>query len=121
MCGGPATTEFLILLMAALRAGPVSSRKRGRLVEEEEFSVGSGLHDRAVPVVELQATHQPSTTLTVSHDALLRVMEDTSISEHLTSLRHGNKVAKRSNTVLPWHQGLLPLSSIDCNLLSDAP
>jgi hypothetical protein len=107
MCGDPAATELLILVKTALRAGTVSSRKRGRLVEEEELSVGSGTHDGAVPVVECQAAHEPSSALIVSHDPLFRVVKYTSISKHLTSLRHGNQVTKRSNSVLSGHQGLL--------------
>ncbi len=105
-----AFSELAALVAPHLDGGRIQSCKLVRWIKRRVGKV----------VVELQATHQPSSTLTISYDLLPRVVEYTSISEHLASLRHGNKVAKRSNTVLPWHRGLLPLSSINCTLVSDA-
>jgi hypothetical protein len=111
MCGDPAAAELLVILMAALCARPVSGRQGGCFIEEEELGVRSRAHDRAATAAELQSTHQPSSTLTVPHDPLRRVVEHASITEHLASIRHSNKFTKGSDSVLSWHDGLLVISA----------
>jgi hypothetical protein len=108
MRGDPAVAEVLILEVPALGAGSVSGRQRSRLVKEEELGVETRLHDSAVPAAKLESAHQPSPALTIAHDLLLRVMENSSIAEHQASLGNGDELARWSDAVLSWHCNLLP-------------
>jgi hypothetical protein len=107
MCGDPAVAEMLIFKVAALGAGSVSGRQRSRLVKEEELGVESRPHDSAVPAAELESAHQPSPALTIAHDPLLRVMENSSIAEHQASLGNSDELARGGDAVLSRHCNLL--------------
>jgi len=51
--GAPAPPKALIVLIAALGAGTMARRQRGRLVEEKQPGEGVGRHDLTMPATKL--------------------------------------------------------------------
>jgi hypothetical protein len=73
--GAPAPPKPLIVLIAALGAGAVSRRQRGRLIEEKQPGEGVRWHDLAMPTTELQLAGDPAPPLVMA-DVLLTFIRD---------------------------------------------
>jgi hypothetical protein len=92
----PRAGECVVVLPAAERAGAVSRRERGRLVEEEQLGEPTRLHQgRPVPPAEPEAARDPSPHLITAADVPLIIVEAASIPIDEASGRIGDQVAQR--------------------------
>jgi hypothetical protein len=107
VCCRPAAAEGVVVLTAALGAGAVPCRQRGRFIEEEEFGVEAGLHQFAVSAAKLQQAGDPPPPAMMAHDPSCRVVQRAAIAEHLAALGDSNQFAERGDTVLQGHDFLL--------------
>src|SRR4051794_37596551 len=88
------------------RQGPVPGRKRGRLVEEEEFRVAAGGHHRPVPAAQLKDTDDPPLACPPPLGELSGVgMEAPAAVTHPhPPLGNGDQFPEGRNAVLKWHR-----------------
>src|SRR6185437_1432425 len=70
----PAPPKPLIVLIAALGAGAMARRQRGRLVKEEQPGVASRRHDLAVAATELEDADNPAASLVKADNPPLLVV-----------------------------------------------
>src|SRR5690348_14881418 len=100
MRAGPGMAESLVILAAALGAGTMPRRQRGRLIEEEQLGVVARMHDLTPPPAKLQHTHDPAAHLAVTHDLAALIVQHAAIAEHQPTLGRRDEVAKRGHAVL---------------------
>ncbi|MBV9753189.1 MAG: hypothetical protein JO188_11770 [Hyphomicrobiales bacterium] len=98
-------TESHRVSMAAFEAGPMSRRKRRRLVEEEEFGIAlSEDLPMATSELELAADPSPRHVTALSKRMRLRIMEATTpVAEHRAALRYRDNLAEGRHSVLQRH------------------
>jgi hypothetical protein len=77
----------------------VPGREGRRLVEEEELSEATRLHERlAVPAPELEATRDPALDLVAPTDASVLVVEAATVPVHKATRRIGNQLSQGRNS-----------------------
>jgi hypothetical protein len=102
---GPGFDQEVVVRAAAERAGPVPGREGRRLVEEEERSEATRLHERlAVPAPELEATRDPALDLVAPTDASVLVVEAATVPVHKATRRIGNQLSQGRNSILERHR-----------------
>jgi hypothetical protein len=97
----------------------MSSCKSSCFVEEEEFGVTAGRHDRTLAAPKLQHAHEPPLPLPSPLNSAFLVMENATIAHERSSLGRGNDLTQWIHTVLPWH--LNPNSSTPRSLAPSFP
>src|SRR5262249_29835788 len=100
----PGGTEFVVSSSLALEAGTMTGGQPGGFVEEEEFRVAVREHDRSVPSLELQQTHNPPLEPPAPLDLPLSIVKDAPVAHHRSPLRAGDDLAEGCHSVLPGHR-----------------
>ena len=100
----PALEEARVVVAAALGAGTMPGRERGRLVEEEELRVPARLHQRRAPAVpEPEPACDPPLHLIAADDAAGVVVEAAAVSVDEAARRIGDELSERCHAVLERH------------------
>ena len=77
---GPHLEEAIEVVAPALRAGPVTGGERGRIIEEEQLRVPTGLQQFAAAVLELQSARDPAPNGVTSADFASIVVEASAVA-----------------------------------------
>src|SRR5947209_11573600 len=97
----PELNQAVVVSATALRTWPVSSRKRGRLVEEEQLGVAARSHQpRPASPAELKLASDPSPGRVRAADGRVLVVEAAAVAIHEPALGRGDQIAKWGNPVL---------------------
>jgi hypothetical protein len=99
--GLPELDEARVVRSAAERAGTMTGRKRGRLVEEEQLGELARLEQpSSPPVLELKLARDPAAAVEAPADPACVVMETATVPVNEPSLRGGDQLAEGSDAIL---------------------
>src|SRR5262245_8514685 len=107
---GPQFGEALSIGAPALKAGAMAGRKRGCLIEKEQFGVPVWLHHRhALPSLEFQAAGDPLPRRPAAPaERSVGQMEGTAaVAHHQSAMGSGDDGAVRGDAILEGHFSLL--------------
>ena len=85
---------------AAFGAGAVPGGTSGCFVQEKQFSIATGLHQRASAALEIGNAGNPAPQRMAAHNAPGGIMQATAIAHPTAALRHGVNVAQGIDPVL---------------------
>jgi hypothetical protein len=100
MARRPKLAKTLIVFMAAFRTWPVTSGKRSRLVEKEQFGVRVRPHDDTMTSTEFCQARKPASHLRVPHNTPSLVVQDSAIAHDEAAPPERHDVAKRCYPIL---------------------
>src|SRR5580658_1993018 len=100
----PGVAEGIESFPPTFRTRSMSSCKSSCFVEEEEFGVMAGRHDRTLAAPKLQHAHDPPLPLPSPLNSAFLVMENATIAHEHAPILGGNDLTKWVYTVLPRHR-----------------
>jgi hypothetical protein len=81
----------------------MSRGEGGCLVEEEQFGISSGSHNRSFPALEIEKAYDPTLPTKLTPNLLAIVVQASPVPGERAASRSCDKRTKRRYAILFWH------------------